>query len=389
MVADVRKRRVLALTGIRSEYFLQRSILDAISRHPLLELEVVVAGAHLSSLHDYTVGTVRADGFSIVGCIESLLHSDRQAARLKGAALQLQVLCHLVDDRRPDWLLAVGDREEPLLLAMCGAYMNIATAHYGAGDRAAGNVDDMVRHAISRLAHLLLTTNENARQFLVQSGEQDWRVHNVGHAGLDRIRQAPVLAPRELALALGVPAIASPYLVVIQHPLSSEVDQASEQMRETLEAVVQLGLPAFVSHPNSDPGSGQMIEILEEYRSHRHVHIFHSIADIPFVNLLRRASALVGNSSLGFLEAPFLKLPAVNVGRRQSGRHHAANVFFVDHDRQKIVEAVRSAIEDEHVRAQVRACANPFGDGHAAERVATLLAEFCLDDRLLIKDLTY
>ena len=145
------KRRVLGITAIRSEYFLQRSILRAIVDHPDLELELVVTGAHFSPLHGHTVKDIEADGFPIVARIENLIYSDRDAARLKGAASQLQVLAHVVDELRPDWLLVPADREESMTLALCGTYMNIATAHYGAGDRVVGNADDMIRHAESRL----------------------------------------------------------------------------------------------------------------------------------------------------------------------------------------------------------------------------------------------
>ncbi len=389
MGPDMSKRRVLAVTGIRSEYFLSRPIFQAIMEHPNLELELIVTGAHLSALHDYTVKVIEADGFPIVERVESLLHSGRDAARLKGAALQLQILSHIVDKRRPDWLLTIADREEPMMLALCGAYMNIPMAHYSAGDRVVGNVDDMVRHAISRLAHLLLTTNEDSRQRLIKAGEEQWRVHNVGHAGLDRIQLAPQLSPDELAQVLNVPTIEHPYLVIIQHPLSTQVAKTEEQMRETLEAAKKLDLQTFISYPNSDAGGQQMIQVLEEYRSYPKLHIFKNIPDIPFVNLLRGASALVGNSSLGLLEAPFLQLPVVNVGDRQAARHHAENVFFVPHDRHEIARQVRLFLEDEEVQAKINACSNPFGDGHTGERVANLLATMPIDAAFLNKDLTY
>lgn len=382
-------RRVLCVTGIRSEYFYSRPIFRAIMDHPGLELELVVAGAHVSPLHGYTVRTIEEDGFPIVERIENLLYSDRAAARLKSAALELQILSHIVDRRRPDWLLAIGDREEAMLLALCGAYMNIPVAHYAAGDRVVGNVDDMVRHSVSRLAHLLFTTNADARQRLIKAGEQEWRVHNVGHAGLDRMRLAPILALNELACCLGVPTVRPPYLVVIQHPLSSEISEAGTQMRETLAAAAELGLQTFVNYPNSDAGSHQMIEVIEEYRGHPELHIFKNIPDVPFVNLLRGAAVLVGNSSAGVMEAPFLQLAAINVGRRQTLRHHAENVFFVSHDRHEIIKQVRSIIENEEIQRRIRNCASPYGDGHTGDRVVDLLAKNPMDARLLDKVLIY
>jgi GDP/UDP-N,N'-diacetylbacillosamine 2-epimerase (hydrolysing) len=383
------KRRVLGITAIRSEYFLQRPILRAIVDHPELELLLVVTGAHLSPLHDYTVKEIEADGFPIVARIENLIYSDRDAARLKGAASQLQVLTHLVDGLRPEWLLVPADREESMTLALCGTYLNIATAHYAAGDRVVGNADDMIRHAVSRLSHLLLTTHEQARERLIKAGEQSWRIHNVGHAGIDRIRSAPQLTSSELAKALGVDEVQDRYAVVVQHPLTSEIGDAGRQMRETMAAARALKLQLFVSYPNSDPGSNQIIQVIEEHRANPGVHVFRNIPDREFVNLLRGATVLLGNSSLGLLEAPYLKLPVVNVGRRQSERHHASNAFFVAADREAIVRQVRAIIDDEETRRTISTCENPFGDGHTGEQVAKLLASTSIDSTLLNKDLSY
>src|SRR5262249_9543237 len=144
-----------------------------------------------------------------------------------------------------------------------------------------------------------------------------------------------------LAGALEITEIKRPYLIVVQHSLSSEMDESGDQMRETLAAAASLNLQTFISYPNSDPGSKKIIDAIESYRSHDRFHIFQNIPDVPFVNLLRGAAVLIGNSSLGLLEAPFLKLPVINVGRRQSNRHHAENVFFVPHDREQIVKQVR------------------------------------------------
>jgi GDP/UDP-N,N'-diacetylbacillosamine 2-epimerase (hydrolysing) len=383
------KRRVLAITGIRSEYFLQRPIFQAIEAHPELELELIVTGAHLSPLHGYTVKDIEADGFHIADRIESLIYSDRDAARLQGAANQLQILTHIVDAKRPDWLLAPADREESIGMALCGAYLGIAIAHYGAGDRVVGNVDDMIRHAVSRLAHLLLTTHAEARERLIRAGEEEWRVHNVGHSGLDRIRSTPQMDRDELARDLGVASLDDRYLVVIQHPLSSEMSEAGAQVRETLSAAAELGLQTFVSYPNSDPGSEQIVAVIKEFESKPQFNSFKTIPDVQFVNLLRGATALLGNSSLGLLEGPFLHLPAINVGSRQTARHHVDNVFFVTCDRKSIVEQVKEILENAEILRQIDKCDNPFGDGHAGERVADLLAKTPVDAKLLNKDLSY
>lgn len=383
------KLKVLGITAIRSEYFLQRPIFEAIDNHPNLDLRLIVTGAHLSPLHGHTIKDVENDGFHIVDRIDSLIHSDQAADRLKGAANQLRSLVETVADQNPDWLLAPADREEAMTMALCGAYLGLPTAHYGAGDRVVGNVDDMVRHAVSRLSHLLLTTNEDARQRLIRAGEEDWRVHNVGHSGLDRLRTTPQLSREDLARQLGVATVESPYLIVIQHPLSSEIDAAGDQMRETLAAITELGLQTFISYPNSDPGSKQIVSVIEAARNQPNLHVFKNVPDVLFVNLLRDAAALIGNSSLGLLEAPFLKLPVVNVGKRQTARQHTTNVFFVPHDRKRIIEQVRAILADNETQELVRNCQNVFGDGHTGEAVAELLARTSRDSRLLNKDLSY
>jgi GDP/UDP-N,N'-diacetylbacillosamine 2-epimerase (hydrolysing) len=386
---DCDMRRVLAVTGIRSEYFLARPIFSAIRAHQELELQLVVSGAHLSPTHDYSVRAIEADGFPILERIESMIYSDRDAARLKGAALQLSTLAHVIDRERPDWLLAIADREEPLLVAMCGAYMNIPVVHYSAGDRVVGNVDDMVRHAVSRLSHMLLTTSEASSERLIRSGEQPWRVHFVGHSGIDRLRTTPQLDPVQLAAGLEVPRIPERYAVLIQHAISTEIAESGAQMEQTLQALAQVGLPTFISYPNSDPGREEIIAAIERRRGSKDFFIFRNVADREFVNLLRGAAVLVGNSSAGLLEAPYLKLPVVNVGRRQSERTHADNVFFVDHRKDEIADLLREILESPTVAACVANIQNPFGDGYTGQRVAELLARTPIDPRLLNKDLTF
>ena len=381
-------RRVMCISGVRSEYFLQRSIFQAIMDHPDLALELVVTGAHLSPLHDYSVEQIEADGFPIVARIENLLHNDRDAARLKGAASQLQVLAHLVDERRPDILFAPTDREEAMTLALCGAYLGIPVVHYGAGDRS-GHVDDQIRHAVSRLSQVLLAPHTEGAERLIKSGEEEWRVHNVGAAGLDRLHTTEELSAEVLADSLGVESVEDEYIMVIQHPVSDDYQASGKHMAEILAAVDDAGCQAFVSYPNSDPGSQSIIDVIESYRENPKMHIFGNIPDVPFVNLLRGAACLVGNSSMSLVEAPMLKLPAVVVGNRQADRLHAENVLYVDTNKAAITDGLRKALGDNGFRAQCAGVVSPYGDGHTGKRIAELLASLKLDGALMNKSISY
>ncbi|GHD46990.1 GDP/UDP-N,N'-diacetylbacillosamine 2-epimerase (hydrolysing) [Marinobacter persicus] len=383
-------RTVLGVTGIRSEYDIMSSVFHAIKEHPELSLQLAVTGAHLSDAYGRTVDDIRNDGFEIVDEIESLINGDQAAARVKGLGIQLQGLVQTVSRVRPDWLLVLGDREESIATALVGAYMNIPVAHVAGGDRVVGNVDDQVRHAVTKLAHLHFTTNRESSERILRLGEQEFRVFNVGNPGLDRLLQVPDLDIGTIGDRLGfsVP-VDKPIVMVIQHVISTEIDDAYRQMRVTLEAVAELGLPTILSYPNSDAGGQQMIRAIREFEHLPEIHAFKNIPRLEFVNLMRRSSCLLGNSSAGILEAPLLKLPVINVGNRQKGRLHAENVQFVSHDKSQIKRAVTKACFDLDYRAYVGNCANPYGNGRSSSLIADTLAHTPIDEKLLIKDITY
>lgn len=382
-------KKILCLTGIRSEYYLQKPVFQAICNHPDLELQLVVSGAHLSPLHNYTVREIEADGFPIAERIENLLWSNSDVSRIRGASIQMQQFIQSLDRLRPDWVIAPADREEAFVAALSASYLNIPVAHLAAGDRVVGNVDDMVRHSVSRLCHLLLTTHEEARQRLIRSGEQEFRVHNVGHPGLDRLRHTPDMSWEDICKQTGLRQKNKKFLIMLQHVISSEIDQAAWQVEETFKAICDLQIPTIAIYPNSDAGSQDIIGVFQKYSDREFIHISKNIPDFLFVNLLRRAFALVGNSSMGLLEAPFLKLPVINVGNRQSMRHHANNVVFLPHDSQVIANQIRQWLDHPEKRNCHAECDNPFGDGHTGEKIAHLLATTPIDVTLLQKDLTY
>ncbi|WP_232463443.1 UDP-N-acetylglucosamine 2-epimerase [Tumebacillus avium] len=385
-----KKRKVLGVTGIRSEYDIMSSVFRAIDDHPDLELELIVTGAHLADAYGYTVEEIRRDGFKIADEIESLLNADSDTARVKGLAIQLQGMVQTVTRVRPDFLLVLGDREESMTTALVGAYLNIPVVHIAGGDRVVGNVDDQVRHAVTKLAHLHCATNEESAERIRRLGEQDFRVHNTGNPGLDRILQVPELTDAELSERLGFEIQAGePLILVIQHVISTEIDEAYFQMKQTMEAVQRLGIKTVLSYPNTDAGGQQMIKAIQEYQHLPNLFAAKNIPRLEFINIMRKAGCMLGNSSAGILEAPLLKLPVINVGNRQKGRLHAENVQFVPHDMEQICAAVHRALFDETYRATVAACSNPYGDGRSSQRIADLIATVDINENLLIKDITY
>jgi len=386
------KRKVLFVTGIRSEYDILYSIIKAVRESAALEPEVVVTGAHLSPMYGNTSKEVEGDGFPIVARIESLLNSDTPAGRVKSAAIQLSGLVEVFIRSRPDFVIAPMDREEAINVALAGAYMGIPVVHVGGGDTAEdGNIDNAVRHAVTKLSHLHMVTTERSAERVIGLGEEPWRVHVVGAPGLDRLLTTPKMEPDALWGTIGFDPAGKPFALVIQHSILTDVERSGSKMATTLDSLVQLGVPTFVGYPNSDAGSQQIIEAIESYaqRYPHLIHKFQNLSRLEFVNLLRRTHVMVGNSSCGIIEAPLFHIPVVNVGPRQRGREHAENVLFVDHDAMQIQEAVRKSLHDPEHRRVVAECVNPYGDGRAGRRIADILEVQEIDDRLKHKRNTF
>ena len=378
--------KILAVSGIRSEYDILYPVLKKLNKN--FDLKVVVSGAHLSDWHGSTADRVLDDGFEIVDRIDSLLTTNRRVQRSKGVAQLISGLSQTVERVNPDMLLVVGDREESIATAIVGNYMNILVAHIGGGDPVWGNADDPIRMAVSKLAHVHFTTASPYSENLISMGEDSWRVCFCGTPGLDNVVKEPVLDIDQVSKFIGTQL--DNYIVVLKHPLSSEHESAYEQMRAALEAIekvcVDKDLIAVCITPNSDPGSHEILSAYREFESDRIV-LTQTLPRKHFVNLIRNAKALVGNSSMGILEAPMYGLPVVNIGNRQRGRLNAGNVEFVGYESSEIRTAIEKAVFNLEYRQMVAELENPYGQGNAADVILEFVSKIDLNDqRWLVKD---
>lgn len=374
--------RLFFLTGDRAEYDIQYPLIAAAAADPDFEPGVVIAGSHTAAQFGGTAKAIAEDGFAIVATLDTLLASDHPTARAKSASIELAALADLFRNERPDFLVVMGDREDPLMGAVAATYAEIPIVHLGGGDRGANaHPDNPVRDAVTKLAHIHLAASEESAARIVHMAEEPWRVAHIGATGLDRLAATPTLGREAVFERMGVPAFDEPYLLVIQHVMPPERDLGAAQMRETLAALRTLGAPAFISRPNSDSGGAALrAEIDAAVSASPRLWFYDSLDRLTFVNLMRGAAAVVGNSSAGLIETPFLKIPCVNIGRRQFGRQHAENVLHVDHDQREIVAAVERCLGDPIFQAQVAACASPYGDGAAGARGLDFIRSLA-DDR--------
>ena len=383
-------KKILAVTGIRSEYFILQPIFDELIKRNDLQLKVVVTGTHLSPTFGNTYKIIENDGYDIIK-LETLLSADSLSGRSKSIGVQIMGLTDIVIRENPDWLLVLGDREESISTATVGSYMNIPIAHVCGGDRVVGNIDDSVRHAVTKLAHLHFPTTKENGERILRLGEEPWRVHVTGNPALDSIRKQPDLSYDYINKKLGTNLTSDrPFILLIKHPLSSEIEEAGDQMQVTLEAVAELGYETIITYPNSDTGSLDMIKVIDEYAGkYDFIKAYKTLSRDIFVNLQRKAALLLGNSSSGLLEAPFLKLPVINIGNRQKQRQHAENILFVPHNKELIKEAVLKAINAEEFKNICKNCSNPYGDGYSGERIANIIAGTEINKELLNKQIVY
>lgn len=386
---EQRKRKIAVVTGIRSEYSILYPLIKRIHKNPSLDLKLFVVGAHLSKSFGLTVREIENDGFPIEERIENLIDSDSGGGRVKGAAVQLLSLVDAFIRVRPDIVVAPFDREEAMTVALAGSYLNIPVAHLGAGDKVIGNVDDYIRHAVTKLAHLHFTATEKNRRRVIRMGEEAWRVHCVGNMGIDKYRMVKSMSKDDLSKRLQIDMNKRPILVLIFNPLSSEIEQAGNQMEIIMGVIDRLKYQTIIIRPNSDAGSRDIVRVIEKHGQGKLIRIFNNLSKEIFVNLMRQCDALIGNSSCGILEAPFLKLPVVNIGGRQKEREHADNVLFVDFHDENIEKAIKKVVDNGKFKRRLKSSHNPYGDGHVSEKIVKVLSTIKLDKKLLQKKITY
>jgi UDP-hydrolysing UDP-N-acetyl-D-glucosamine 2-epimerase len=367
-------KKILAISGIRSDYDLMSALYRRLVADPEIDFRLMVGGAHLSKTFGYSVDLIRADGIPILLEIESLIDADTASARLKSASVMLQNSIDVVAKWKPDLILYAGDREEVWIGALLGIYLGIPTIHFYGGDHTdSWHPDNAIRHAVSKLSALHVVTIEEHRARLRAMGEPDWRIRVLGSLALDNFlaSAAPLDSVQigerdELSEGMGDRAL------VLFHPDPSESDVAGDICRNILLELKAAGLGAFVGFPNTDPANRDVIAAFAEFKDEPRFFFYRNLERTRFISLYKQSRFIIGNSSSGIMEAASIPIPAINVGLRQRGRYAGRNVIFVDTDRQSLREAIAAAL-DPVFRKSIAGMPNPYGDGHSCDRAYNLI----------------
>jgi UDP-hydrolysing UDP-N-acetyl-D-glucosamine 2-epimerase len=376
MIVSVRK--VCVVVNSRANYGRIKSFLRAAQDHPGLELQLIVGASALLYRFGSAIDVIRADGFEPKAIVHSIVDGETPVTMAKSVGLGTIELATHLEALKPDVVLTVADRFETIATAIAASYMNIPVAHTQGGE-VTGSIDENVRHAITKLSHIHFPATERASEFLLRMGEQPDTVHVTGCPSIDVLVETDLALPADMFQrnrGVGVELdVAKPFILVLQHPVTTEYGRGLAQIEATLKAVDRIGrqgTQVIWLWPNADAGSDDVAKGLRVFRENHnpdYLALYRNFSVEDYARLLNNAVCIVGNSSSGLREAAFLGTPCVNIGSRQRGRDRARNVVDVPHD----ADAIHAAIERQIARGRYPRSLM-FGDGSSGKRIADILA---------------
>lgn len=372
------KRKICVVVNSRANYGSIKSAMRAIRAHPDLELQLVVGASALLDRFGSVVDVVKSDGFTPDATVHFIIEGETPVTMAKSAGLGLVELPTVFDSLKPDIVLTVGDRFDTMPTAVAAAYMNIPLAHTMGGE-VTGTIDESVRHAVTKLAHIHFPASRGAAERIIRMGEDPKTVYRVGCPRIDvaaevvrndgRLSEASALAGEGVGAHVD---LEKPFLLVVQYPVTTEYGRGERQINETLTALRALRLPAIMLWPNADAGSEDIARGMRKFREQHpggHIRFYKNFPTETFVRLMIRAVCMVGNSSMAIREGAYLGVPAVNIGTRQNGRERGNNVIDAGYDQREIADAAGRQISHGRYPAE-----HMYGDGKAGERIANVLA---------------
>lgn len=371
-------QKIMAITYNRSEYDLLSYLYSKLTEDKCIDFRLLVGGAHFSPTFNNTIDHIKKDGHDILGEIECLIDGDTDRSRLQSASIFLSNAIPLITSFKPDLILYAGDREEVLMGAVLGGFLQIPTMHFFAGDHDCdGTIDNPVRHATSKLSTYLMTSLEEHSQRLLSLGENKERIYNIGSPALDKfINEEEISIEKILGKREGFNF--KDYALVIYHPLMGQEKESLAEFKNILETLEKKKISAIINTPNIDPSARGLISIQENFKQKNGFVFINNLPRNEFVNVYRKARFQIGNSSSGTCEAASVPLPVVNVGKRMVGRQHQGNVIFCDGDESSIGKAIDTVCSEDFLKTKMKGLTNIYGDGHSSQKAFDIIKKLDL-----------
>mgnify|MGYP000875844585 CR=1 FL=1 len=374
--------KILAFTSIRSDYDLMSSLYELLHKDKELEFKLIVSGAHLSKSFGYSIGQIKKDGFDILLEIETLLNSDTSLSRVKSASILLQNSLDTISKFSPDLIIYAGDREDVIIYSIIGGYLGIPTIHFFAGDHTTdGYMDNPIRHATSKLSTAHFVTLEEHKRRLIRMGEDPRRVHVTGNISLDKFVSFSPLPKYKIKEYFNLDVDLDEFSILIFHPVTEELDNVDMYFENILKSLESRNIKTFVSYPNVDPGNNLISKVIEKYTKNDNFIFYKNLEREIFMSIYKHSKFIIGNSSSGICEAASLKIPAINVGRRQTGRHADRNVVFCGTSFDEIDNSIEMVLS-KTFQKELKYLQNSYGNGKSAVKAYNLIKTINFKDIL-------
>lgn len=385
MPRDHKLKKILYISGTRADFGLMTPVLKEIEKSSSLSLILGATGMHLMPKFGLTINEMKRI-FKNVRSINTTFDNTHFASLASFIGPYMTKVVPFIKNSKPDFILTLGDRVEMLCSAMAAVYLGIPTGQLHGGE-ITSTVDEISRHAITKLSHLHFPATTEAARRIRLMGEEPWRIHAVGAPALDIILDSQLPTRQKLFSYLNIQKNQE-IILVVQHPVSNKIS-FGRQIRETLMAVKSTKMPTVIIYPNADPGGQEIIAELNKHQNNPQFRIFPSLPYPMFLALERESAVWIGNSSAAMIESSSFKIPVVNIGERQAGRLHGHNVINAPYNHRKIYSAIRKSLFDNNYRKKLSHIKNPWGDGQTGKRIVRILENLVINQKLLNKRLTY
>ena len=363
-----KKRKILVITGTRAEYGILKPVIEAIRSSKKLEVRLLVTGMHTLKKYGYTINEIKKDKIPI-NCVVKINETDDMLAALSKEIVGIKKYC---EKNRPDLILVLGDRDEPLAAAIVAGHLGIPIAHIHGGDFTAGIVDGAIRDSITKFSHLHFTACKKSYQRVLSSGEHKQNVFLVGSPSIDGLKKEKYLNKKQLAKDLKL-NLSKKWLLFLMHPAPFEKTSIKNQISNPLKAISAIkDFEKLIVYPNADTGTNIFIKEINKYRKRKDFHIFKNFSRSKYVSLIKNIDFLIGNSSSGVIEASCFKTPVINIGTRQKNREKGKNVIDTGYFIDEILKAIKKA-HSRNFKAKASRSRSPYGDGSAAKKIVKIL----------------
>ncbi|AOK90133.1 UDP-N-acetylglucosamine 2-epimerase [Paenibacillus polymyxa] len=378
-------KKVLVITGTRADYGIYYPVLRALEEEHALELHLLVTGMHLSPQHGYTLDAIQKDGFRVSAKVDCLLQGSTHANMSRSIGIAIMGMTQAVEALEPDFVVVLGDRGEMLAAAIVSSHMNIPLVHLHGGE-VSGTIDESVRHAISKLAHIHFVATNGSRERLIRLGEEPWRIHVVGAPRIETMMNTslPELGRTKRKYDLNID---NEYVLFAYHPVTTE-EADMHILGKMMEVLLAGENEVICVMPNSDAGADAIVDVYNRFAARKGMHLVTSFEQLDYLTMLKNAKMLIGNSSSGIIEAASFHVPVINIGTRQTGRERSVNTIDIAADELELISAMEYAMS-EPFQQIVKAADNIYSRDNTSSRIVDILNRTSKSEQLIQKTITY